>query len=226
MKSWTPELMSRFRRSVAECRPSRSLDLDAGGGDDLAPAIGFAFDVGGEVFGGIADGNRALGRQLVLHLRGVQRFHGRGVQFRGDRDRGSRRALQVRTSCRPLRRGMPSSAVVGTSGTIGLRTRLPIARARSLPAWTAPEQYGYIGKHQLYVPAQQVVHGGGRPRIRQVDHIDAGCDLEQLRSQMRHASGISRRGENKLARLRFGERYQFGQRACRHPLAYNQYFRH
>jgi uncharacterized membrane protein len=38
--------------------------------------------------------------------------------------------------------GMPSSAVVGTSGALGARLALPMASARSLPAVTLPSSTG------------------------------------------------------------------------------------
>lgn len=71
---------------------------------------------------------------------------------------------------------------------------------------------GRAREHQLYLPAQQIRHGGRRALVRYQHQVDTGFALEHFRAQM---AGRADAGQGHVQRARLGlrQRDEFGQGA-------------
>ena len=84
----------------------------------------------------------------------------------------------------PSYSGTPTSATVGTSGSIGMRVLPVTASARSLPARTCSSAPGMSEASTIDVVAQQPDQRGPEAAERDVRHLDAGLLRELLHGEM------------------------------------------
>ena len=98
-------------------------------------------------------------------------------------------------------------AMVGTSGSTGLRVVAPMPSARSLPEWICGGAVTVETNITLVWPPTTSIMAGPAALERHVQQVDAGRELEQLAAQMLEAADAGR-GILQLARLLLRQRDQ------------------
>ena len=98
------------------------------------------------------------------------------------------------------RSGMPTSAVVATSGAVGARRRAKRDWAQCA-GLDVRQEHRQVEERHLHLLSQQIVDGRCRAAIRHVHDVDLRGQFEQLTGQVRQAADAGG-GKIEFARLR------------------------